>query len=192
MEDRRVLEFFAAAAFIVLLIMMALLLFLRPTSTSTVTTTTTSVVVTDSYNQNSNNVYDDGFNDRYYGRDRFGRYTDRDYDKSYLKFTDRARHRAVEGVFGQDIDKYTVYVQNRDSVAGYFTVRFYFYDSYGQKNSEIMTKYVRAGEERAFTYRDLRYDFSYRNWDYKVISESRNPDRYNYNYDYSRQDYRHY
>ena len=177
------LEFFAAAAFLVLLIMMAFL-FLRPTSTSTVTTTTTSVVVTGSYNENSFNKYEDNFDSRYNLRDRFGRYTDRDYDRDYLKYTHRAKYKAVEGVFGQDIDKYTVYVENRDRVAGYFTVKFYFYDSYGQKNSEIMTKYVRPGEERAFTYRDLRYDFRYRNWDYKVTSESRAPDRYDYNYDY--------
>ena len=183
MEDRRVLEFFAAAAFLILLIVMALLI-LTPTSTSTFTTTTTNVVVTDSYNQNSFNDYENDFDGRYYNRDRFGRYNDRNYDTGYLRFVDRARHKAVEGVFGQDIDKYTVYVENRDSVAGYFTVRFYFYDSYGQKNSEIMTKYVRPGEERAFTYRDLRYDFSYRNWDYKVTSESRSPKRYDYNYDY--------
>jgi len=105
----------------------------------------------------------------------------RDRKGDYLRYDHRSRHRVTESIFGQKVDQYIVYVRNRGYGGGYFTVRFYFYDSRGLvRDTALMTKYVGPSDEKAFVYRDVDYSYRYYSWDYRVISESKIPSRNDY------------
>jgi len=90
-------------------------------------------------------------------------------DKRYLRYSSDSELRVVDGLFGNDINRYEVRVFNRDYVGGNFKVVFFFEDYYGLVSSETMTYYVPAREEKLFLIKDIspeRYD--YKRWWYHV------------------------
>jgi hypothetical protein len=169
-------------------------------------------IITNSYNTNTYNVQqqpkdlhttaNQRFNDKTYYRDDMARvyylnsdyYNDDFYDDSsirnekdqerYLAYEDYSRLDKGEGIFGNDIDNYEVYVRNEDFAGGYFEVTFYMEDYYGRtvKNSEM--HYIPALEEGKFLYKDVnptRYE--YRDWWYDVKPISKVPAKVYYESD---------
>ena len=92
-------------------------------------------------------------------------------DKRYLYYDSSSEFKIEEGLFRNDINRYEVYVKNRDYVGGNFRVVFFFEDYYGNINSQTMISYISAREEKLFLIKDIspsRYD--YRKWWYTVDS----------------------
>jgi len=162
-EDEYIIKGLLAGIFIVLLLILVFVAIQEPESQES------NVVITNSYNTNTYS-YNEG-ND-YVDRDYY-RTSDRNYDS--LRYSDTGKHRRTEGIFN-DIDEYMVYVKNREDVGGYFTVRFYFENRYGDPDTEMITKYIGPYENEKFAFKDI-YEggHNYRNWKYKVTSESSTP-----------------
>jgi len=100
----------------------------------------------------------------------------------YSRYYESSRFRKSEGIFGNDIHRYEVYVKNREYVGGYFNVKFYFEDYYGRKKSESITYYIPAREEKLFLFKDISPDeYKYRVWWYEVKSLTKAPTRVYYN-----------
>lgn len=107
------------------------------------------------------------------------RYTD--YDDGYLRYSDWADHDVVEGILGNDINKYEVTVRNREYAGGYFTVRFYFEDYYGKVHTKSITHYISARDEKRFIFKDISPDpYEYYDWWYEVIPKTKAPTRVYY------------
>ena len=82
-----------------------------------------------------------------------------------------AQTRIAEGLFGNDINNYEVYVQNREYAGGYFRVVFNFEDHYGNVDSNTETHYVGPREESRFVFKDISPDrYDYRRWWYEIKS----------------------
>ena len=139
--------------------------------------TTTSTNIINSYNTYNSQYAPssprvDYTNYRYTKKYQYD-YLDDDYDDvRYLRYSHTVKHEREEGLFGNQINRYGVYVRNRDYIGGYFTVKFYFYDYRGKKISESITHYIRPNEERVFFYQSI-YDKYYYDWDYEVIPRTR-------------------
>ena len=185
-EKQRMIELFSALIFVLLLVLMVVLA-LRPVQANVISTTS-NVVISDSFNNYAGSNYEGKTtSNKYYQEDgcrydgcywaESGSY-DIDYDPSRkLRYDDRGYVREKESTFVQTFEEYVVYVENEDYVGGYFSVRFYFYDRYGNEKTHLMTKHIGARDEVAFIYRDVDYSSDYYRWDYKVISNSRLPSR---------------
>lgn len=115
----------------------------------------------------------------YYVRD------DPRYAKSndgYLRYDDWGRRKVVRGIFGNDIDRYEVYVRNRGYMGGYFKVNFYFEDYYGRIRTESTSRYISPRGDGRFVFKDIsREKYKYRDWSYEVISQTKVPTRVYYN-----------
>ncbi len=100
----------------------------------------------------------------------------------YLRYDDLGRRRRVQGLFGNEIDRYEVYVRNRDYRGGYFKVNFYFDDYYGRRSSDSITRYIGSQKESRFVFRDMsREKYKYGDWSYEVISQTKAPTKVYYN-----------
>ncbi len=159
-EDLMIIKVFLGIILVVFMIILVFVALKQPTNT------TSTIVVSNSYNTYSYSYED-------------GRYVDRNYDKTYkkerlfLRYSDTSRHRTSEGIFGEDVNIYTVYVRNRENVGGYFTVKFYLRDNHRDADIERIMKYIGPHEEKSFTFRDVyRGGHGYADWDYEVISET--------------------
>ncbi len=165
-EDEFIIKVFLGAILIILLILLVFIAIRQPTNTSS------TVVISNSYNTYAYS-YEDDKADRDY-RDRDYKRTRHRETRQALDYDDWSRTRVLEeGIFGNKVDIYEVYVKNTEEVGGYFTVRFYFEDYYGDIDTEKMTHYISPGERKMFSYRDVYtggHDYS--DWRYKVISES--------------------
>ena len=121
----------------------------------------------------------DGYSESQY----YKTYPDYDGNNNYngryrgMDYHDTGRSYRTEGVFGNEISKYSVYVRNKESEGGYFTVKFNFKDGYGRTRTETVTKYINAHEDEKFSHRKI-YDDNYRYWNYDVVSDSRVPSRH--------------
>ena len=193
MNEKRVTEILIAAIFVVVLIILIILL-------------TSQSIVGKSVSQNSNPQIINSYNTyqtsqptttqyskpTYYSTKystpisysaKYPRYYKvydaRDYQKDkYLRYKTYGEKRQAHGVFGNDIDNYIVYVKNNDYKGGYFTVRFYFEDYYGEPRYESVTHYIPAHQERAFIYKDIYADkHKYYRRDYEIISHTKIPNR---------------
>lgn len=104
------------------------------------------------------------------------------YDK-YLRYYELGRLKESKGlIFGNDIHRYEVDVENREYVGGYFTVRFYFEDYYGRTKTESITHYIPAKEEKLFLFKDISPgEYKYYAWWYEVKSLTKAPTRVYYN-----------
>jgi|SRR3990172_1126519 len=102
-----------------------------------------------------------------YTRDDF-KYAD---DERHLLYDSWSQLRIAEGLFGNDINNYEVYVQNREYAGGYFRVVFNFEDHYGNVDSNTETHYVGPREESRFVFKDISPDrYDYRRWWYEIKS----------------------
>jgi hypothetical protein len=90
-----------------------------------------------------------------------------------LSYTMRTEEKQHCNIVGRTIKEYYVYVKNTDYQGGYYTVKFYMYDHYGNEQSDSMYEYINPGQERQFRYTQLREDFSVEDWDYKIETETR-------------------
>ena len=119
----------------------------------------------------------DDFNDGFYGdyKRSYARgyarvyYSEDFYDniydsgKRHLFYDADSRQEISRGLFGNDINRYEVYVRNRDYTGGYFKVVFRFEDNYGNEDSYAIMHYVPAREEKLFLLKDIspsRYEYS--------------------------------
>lgn len=188
-NQKRVVEIFLAIILVIVLIIL-ILLFTSQSITGKPVSTVSNSYNTNSYNTNSYNryslsqpspplkLYDSTKHMRYYKPyDPYPTYYLK--DRKYLTYKSGAEQRRVVGLLGNDIDKYAVYVKNTDHMGGYFTVRFYFKDYYGQVITKSATHYVKPYEERAFLYKDIYADrYKHHDWTYEVISQTRIPGEY--------------
>lgn len=105
-----------------------------------------------------------------------------DSNDRYLRYYEHGRLRAVDGIFGNDINRYEVYVKNKEYTGGYFTVIFYFEDYYGREGSESITHYIPAKKEKLFLFKNISpSEYKYRAWWYEVKPRTKTPTRVYYN-----------
>jgi len=183
-RDRRIIELLIGAAFIVLLILVvSLVVGISPSKTT----------ITNSYN--TYNIYSApqirDVSVKPYIVDR-GDYaqvyyvpSDFRYAEShdiYLRYYEEGGLRIVNGILGNDVERYEVYVKNKEYVGGYFKVIFYFEDYYGRTRSESITHYIPAKEEKLFLLKDISpNEYKYRWWNYEVKSLTKAPTRIYHN-----------
>jgi len=183
MERERILEIVLAAVFILLLVFGSITV-IRASGGSSQETETTITNSFNTYTYNYNTYPENGGQYRYTltARQDYADYYSNYYhvknlryqrsdDKRYLRYGYDADFRVAEGLFGNDINRYEVFVRNKEYVGGNFKVVFYFGDYYGNVDSQAMTNYVPAREEKLFLLKDVspsRYD--YKRWWYTVDS----------------------
>jgi len=160
MNEKRILEALLGTILIVLLVMM---IFLFTTINSTGNTTTTTI--TNSFNTNN-----------YYSTPQ--KYSPADYTKTkdydYLNYDYHAYKKTAKGILGNEIEDYIVYVKNQDYKPGYFRVKYYFTDYYGDTKTESMTYYIKPKQGREFVYKNIYKDkYKFHDWHYEVISRTR-------------------
>lgn len=200
-SKRRLIEILIGVIFIALLILIVFLVIGFSAGNRTETTITNSYNTYNIYNNELAqptyskpyivNINDkkDYLDNRYYYKQDYAQvyYIPRDLryaepGKKPMDYYDDAQLKTITGVFGNDIDRYEVYVQNREYAGGYFKVVFYFEDYYGKTTSNSMTEYIPAREEKLFLFKDISPDrYKYRNWWYKVESLSKVPVKVYYN-----------
>jgi len=89
-----------------------------------------------------------------------------------VKYISRGEKILTKNVFGEEYNKYLVYVKNQGPESEYFTVIFYFYDRGGHKSAETLVKYIFPDQEETFVYRDIFWgDEEFVNWTYDIILE---------------------
>ena len=200
-SKRRVVETLIGAVFIILLVLMVSLATgysgseTETTITNSFNTYNTAPVQT-SYAHTKPYIIDtrDTINYPYsYKSDYYKRVYARVYHapsdkrgtKSYEKpmaYNHDAQLRTITGALGNDIDKYEVYVKNKEYVGGYFKVIFYFEDYYGQISSYPMIEYIPAREEKLFLFKDISPDrYKYADSWYKIEPLSETPIIKDYN-----------
>ncbi|MDP3992222.1 MAG: hypothetical protein U1B79_01780 [Candidatus Pacearchaeota archaeon] len=195
MEKQRILEIGAAALFVILLVMASVVIVSAYRNPKTETTITNSYNTYNTYPARTELVSSkpyiidtSDYRDRrvYYFDDlRYDKDKDSRYDSSnrrYLMHDDVGNFRTYKGVVGNRVNSYEVYVRNREYVGGDFKTVFYFEDYYGNVDSESMTHYIPAREEKRFVLKHIspsRYD--YRSWWYQVEPLTKAPSR-NYLY----------
>ena len=171
-DHRRVLELFLGGIFVVLLILITLM-FIGLADGKSVQESQSNLIISDSYNTNNYNTY-------VAPRSAVTTYTkvsrvvsDSDYYENPLRYSSWANHKVVKGVFGNNIDRYYIYVKNTDYEPGYYTVRFYFEDYYGNEDMEIFTSYIKSGETKTFFYQSIYSDdYDFYKWHYAVTPET--------------------
>jgi hypothetical protein len=178
-EEKRILEIFLGLTLIVFLILLAFLV------TGVSAAQESNTAISHSYNVNSYNNQAPAYTypvksyvtskPTYpYNLDlRKAYYVD---EKVPVRYYDWGDYKRVDGILGNEVDKYRVYVRNDDYVGGYFKVRFHFSDYYGRTSTESMRYYIPPQQEKTFLYQDItgnRYDHYV--WRYEVIPETEVP-----------------
>ena len=182
MGRERVIEIFLGGIFIILLIIMIFSFTSISASGSKSQTTTIS---------NSYNTYNiettqpryvsDSYSyykktpTKYYKTTKPYYYNDRDYLKyDYRPYKDyqypRYKYEYSKGIFGNEINEYKIYLQNKENKAGYYSVKFYLKDYSGDVRVETVTHYLKPYEEKIFRYKNVfddEYDYA---WNYVVKS----------------------
>jgi len=168
-QEQRILEALLGVILIVLLIMMIFLFtlpsgFISSSTEGTPLGAVSTTTITDSFNTNN-----------YYNTQQ--RYTPTYYKKTnydYLDYDYHAYKENKKGIFGNQIEDYTVHVKNQDYKGGYFKVNYYFTDYYGDTKSEAITHYIKPRQSKKFTYKNIYKDkYKYHDWDYQVTSKTR-------------------
>ena len=178
MEEReRIIELLLGLIFISILLL-AVLFVLTSQPVGASTTTISNSYNTNSYNTNTyspdkvsdtNTLYVVNRNNVPVYKDFY--YVENSYKKDqYLKYYSYGKHTKEKDFIGGYVDKFNVYVRNVDKKSGYFKVKFYFEDYDGKKTTEIVTKYIRAGEKETFT--DVQFEkYKYHDWRYEVFPD---------------------
>ena len=176
-RERMLLEVVAGAVLIIFLVLASVMVvsaYKNPETTITNSYNTYNTYPTRTELVYSKPYFVDRRDYRDYSRDNDVRYTKS--DDRYLIYDDFGNFRKYKGVVGNRVNSYEVYVTNRDYVGGYFKTVFYFEDYYGNVDSESMTNYIPAREEKRFVLKDVspsRYD--YRRWWYRVTPMTKAP-----------------
>ena len=173
MEDHKKVEYVLGALLILLILILSIFV-INTTSPNKAAPQTNSVIISNSYNtitygDNDDRSYrDDDY--RYIRRNRDGK--DYRYDDDDVRFSSRGEHKFVEGIFGQMVSKYYVYVNNKEGHGEYFTVKFYFYDEDRDLTRVTSsTGYIKAHDEKTFKHQNVNEDrYRYDSWEYKVIT----------------------
>lgn len=162
-NEKRVTEIFLATILVLLLIVIIFLF------TSQSTTGKSLSTISNSYN--TYYINQDSQTQEYYKPYDSIYSLESDLDqKRYLQFKSRSDLIREDRLFGEDIQKYIVYVRNKEYKGGYFTVKFYFEDYYGKETTQSITHYIKPYEEKAFYYKDLYADrYEHYKTYYKVI-----------------------
>ena len=166
MEREKIFETFLGGILIVLLLIMILLF------TNSNETNNSTLIISDSYNTNSYNNYDTNSISDYKKINSDYKPIYKKYEKKKLQYRDKGKYYQVKGLFGNDINKYDVYVKNREYTGGYFTVEFYFKDKYGNAKKQKETRYIKSHENKKFSYQKV-YDDETHYWKHNVISHSK-------------------
>ena len=168
-NEKRITEIFLA---IILVLLLIVIIFLFTNSSITGKSTST---ISDSYNtyyinQNPQTQQYRSYDSIYYSEENLN-------EKRYLQFSSRSDFIRQDRLFGNYIDKYTVYVRNKEYQGGYFTVKFYFEDYYGEKTTQSITHYIKPHEEKEFYYKNLYANKYYKTY-YEVVPRTKVPSRY--------------
>ncbi|MDD2756617.1 MAG: hypothetical protein PHS80_13980, partial [Methanothrix sp.] len=84
----------------------------------------------------------------------------------YSHFSEKEQQKDFLGSY---ITRYVVFVQNRENVGNYFTVIFNFKNQKGFEYSESITQYLRAGEKKEFSYKDIQFERTeILSWSYNI------------------------
>ncbi len=180
MEKQKLIEILAAVNLLVLLLILVFVAFAVSDSKNY------SPNIENSYNVNSYNthiyespsplkpyVVHDG---RIYLTDRNRERIYYEYEPDRFDYSSHAKRETSESVLGSELTRYKVYVENHENVGGYFTVKFYFKNYYGNVESETITHYVKARDIEMFQVRYFEDKYSYRDWWYEVFPRSKAPD----------------
>ena len=189
MQNERIKELFLGLTLVIFLILLSVLVIsISDNSYSK----KQSNIISNSYNVNSYNTISQNKQTPYYGNriyttNKGVRYLKQSnsYSKTkYLRFSGNAYQTRTKGIFGNDINKYSVYVKNQDYKGGYFTVRYYFKDYYGNVKTERITHYISQRESKIFLLKDISpKEYSRVSWNYEIISHSKKPTKIYYNSD---------
>jgi len=193
MQNERIKELFLGLTLIIFLILLSVLVIsISDNSYSK----KQSNVISNSYNVNSpvnspqvsQKQQAPSYNyqrNRFYVTNRNVRHTrpSSSYPKStYLRYSDHAYQSRTKGIFGNDINRYSVYVENHDYKGNYFTVRYYFKDYYGNVKTERITHHISPGKRKQFLLKDISpYGYDRVSWNYEIISHSKKPAKRYYN-----------
>lgn len=127
------------------------------------------------YYSDENDYDNDNYNyyrsHRYYYDNDYRDLEDEDYRDDLKDYDSRFSKRNSEGLFGNNVEDFNVYVRNKERSGGHFEVTFYFEDRDGNEVRASETKYIDGGRSAKFFYRDVyseRYDMEYLG--YKVSS----------------------
>lgn len=170
MERDKVIEILLALLIVIaLLILISVFFVLENQSSKKIVTSN----VVNSYNANTNYVYAKPIATKYYKPVKIysNSYSgETDYRRNLRVYHSRVEHKIFDGVFGNDVEKYVVYVKNIDDEPQYFTVEFHFKDLSGEILIDSMTKYIQPRDEKSFFYQTI-FGEEIKNWDYKVFVE---------------------
>ena len=188
MQNERIKELFLGLTLVIFLILLSVLVIsISDNSYSK----KQSNIISNSYNINSYNTISQNKQTPYYGNRIYIkkdiRYLKQSnpYSKTkYLRFSGNAYQTRTKGIFGNDINKYSVYVKNQDYKGGYFTVRYYLKDYYGNVKTERITHYISPRESKQFLLKDISpKEYGRVSWNYEIISHSKKPIKIYYNSD---------
>lgn len=173
MDSRKVVEVAAAVIFLLLLILAVVIIIGLSGNSSKTTTTITGSYNT--YNININNINTASQYSRYpssYSNYPMYLQTEKTATTSrYLDYNSWSNYERYDGIFGNPIDNYEVYVTNEGYTGGYFKVVYYFEDYYGNTDSYPMTYYIGPQEQQKFVYKDVSpSQYKYNRWWYSVDS----------------------
>ena len=166
-NERRIPEIFLA---IILVMVIVGIIFLLTGSANSSSDEKSSSTISDSYNTDSYNTYyiTPNPSEKYYDSSEYYK-----KDTDYLRYQSRSENVKEERIFEGYLDKYIVYVSNEELRGGYFTVKFYFTDYYGDEITRSITNYIYPREEKRFLYRDINDEYRY-HWDYEILSHTKN------------------
>jgi hypothetical protein len=120
--------------------------------------------IVNSYNTNSfNKIIHDDLPTTTYKKYYYKKHEYRDDDRGYINWSGRE---IKKGLFGNDIDKYFVYVKNTYDRGKYFKVKFDLKDCYEGGTSGSVTKYISPYDKEKFVYTDIKA--KYCNWRYEI------------------------
>lgn len=181
MENQRKIEGLIIIAFIVFIILVVFILILMFKGTSSNTSPNSnpdksSGVIYNYYNFTTINDYRNPYQGKVvYNHDRKVVYNHEENiwgnGREELEYSSYSKHIREKNTFGNYVEEFYVYVENEDSVGGYFEVVFYFENCYGDEFTEALTKYIKPGETEKFKYMEIWYkEKGICDWEYDVFS----------------------
>ena len=162
-------EVFFGTLFIILLIIMVLLAVNVLTGNGKST-----IIISNSYDTYSNKIPSQHISyNKYPAVKNYNHNSGIQHDKNYLRYNSKSKYNYERGVFGNEINDYKVYLENKEHKPGYFTVKFYLADYDGNTRIESVTHYLKPFEGKTFRYKNVFNDEYNYAWNYKIISHAK-------------------